>query len=271
MLKFSQIQMNAYEIAHQLSKLTTNRQRKQFINKMVNNLASITGRTVEKQEIAIDERFGNTNFLLHSNDPNPLIISAHYDAFLIGRETTTPGANDNGSGIGALFEAATKLFHLPVDFVFFGGEEIGCKGAKEYLKQNTKSIRGIVNLDTCGSGGNLGLLIPEIVHVNYPGLKKTDDALNQIFIQSALDIGLPIHRDDVLATGDHGPFLEAGIPATTLQGEDLDFFGIVAGEYVPEKMIMHTPEDTIDWVDEEFLSKVVKVLVNGVERLNLDR
>ena len=72
-----------------------------------------------------------------------------------------------------------------------------------------------------------------------------------------------------MATGDHGPFLEAGIPATTLQGEDLDFFGIVDGEYVPEKMIMHTPEDTIDWIDEEFLSKVVKVLIVGVESLNL--
>ena len=262
--------MNAYEIAHQLSKLTTNQQRKQFINQMVDKLASITGRTVVKQEIAIDERFGNTNFLLPSDAQNPLIISAHYDAFLVGGETTTPGANDNGSGIGALCEVASKLFHLPVDFVFFGGEEIGCKGAKEYLKLNTKVIRGIVNLDTCGSGGDLGLLIPEIVHVNYHELMKTDDALNQTFIQSAIDIGLPIHRDDVLATGDHGPFLEAGIPATTLQGEDLDFFGIVDGDYVPEKMIMHTPEDTIDWVDEEFLSKVVKVLINGVESLNLD-
>ena len=261
--------MNAYEIAHQLSKLTTNQQRKQFINKMVDKLASITGRTVVKQEIAIDERFGNTNFLLPSDAQNPLIISAHYDAFLVGGETTTPGANDNGSGIGALCEVASKLFHLPVDFVFFGGEEIGCKGAKEYLKLNTKVIRGIVNLDTCGSGGDLGLLIPEIVHVNYHELMKTDDALNQTFIQSAIDIGLPIHRDDVLATGDHGPFLEAGIPATTLQGEDLDFFGIVDGDYVPEKMIMHTPEDTIDWVDEEFLSKVVKVLIVGVESLNL--
>jgi hypothetical protein len=261
--------MNAYEIAHQLSKLTTNQQRKQFINKMVDKLASITGRTVVKQEIAIDERFGNTNFLLPSNDQNPLIISAHYDAFLVGGETTTPGANDNGSGIGALCEAASKLFHLPVDFVFFGGEEIGCKGAKEYLKLNTKTIRGIVNLDTCGSGGDLGLLIPKIVHVNYHELKKTDDALNQTFIKSAIEIGLPIHRDDVLATGDHGPFLEAGIPATTLQGEDLDFFGIVDGEYVPEKMIMHTPEDTIDWIDEEFLSKVVEVLIVGVESLNL--
>lgn len=262
--------MNAYEIAHQLSKLTTNQQRKQFINKMVDKLASITGRTVVKQEIAINERFGNTNFLLPSNAQNPLIISAHYDAFLIEEEETTPGANDNGSGIGALCEVASKLFHLPVDFVFFGGEEIGCKGAKEYLKLNTKVIRGIVNLDTCGSGGDLGLLIPEIVHVNYHELMKTDDALNQTFIQSAIEIGLPIHRDDVLATGDHGPFLEAGIPATTLQGEDLDFFGIVDGEYVPEKMIMHTPEDTIEWVDEEFLSKVVKVLINGVESLNLD-
>jgi hypothetical protein len=259
--------MNAYEIAHQLSQLTTNQHRKQFMDKTVDELATITGRAVEKQEIAIDERFGNTNFLLLSNDPEPLIISAHYDAFLIGRETTTPGANDNGSGIGALCEVASKLFHLPVDFVFFGGEEIGCKGAKEYLKQNTKNIRGIVNLDTCGSGGNLGLLVPETVHVNHSDLKKTDDALNQAFIQSAIEIGLPIHRDDVLATGDHGPFLEAGIPATTLQGEDLDFYGIVDGEYVPEKMIMHTPEDTIDWVDEEFLSKVVRVLINGVESL----
>jgi hypothetical protein len=262
--------MNAYEIAHQLSKLTTNRQRKQFINDMADNLASITGRTIEKQEIAIDERFGNMNFLLLSNDPNPLIISAHYDAFLISGETTTPGANDNGSGIGALCEAASKLFHLPVDFVFFGGEEIGCKGAKEYLKQNTKPIRGIINLDTCGSGGNLGLLIPEIVYVNYHDLKKTDDALNRTFIKSAIEIGLPIHRDDVLATGDHGPFLEAGIPAITLQGEDLDFFGIVNGEYVTDKMIMHTPKDTIDWVDEEFLSLVVKVLINGVKSLEFD-
>ena len=82
MLWLSQIQMNAYEIAHQLSEQTTNRQRKQFINKMVNNLASITGRTVEKQEIAIDERFGNTNFLLHSNDPSmnmPIIGLLHLD------------------------------------------------------------------------------------------------------------------------------------------------------------------------------------------------
>ena len=114
------------------------------------------------------------------------------------------------------------------------------------------------------------MLIPEIVHVNYHDLKKTDDALNRTFIKSAIEIGLPIHRDDVLATGDHGPFLEAGIPATTLQGEDLDFFGIVNGEYVTEKMIMHTRKDTMDWVDEEFLSQVVKVLINGVKSLALD-
>ena len=50
----------------------------------------------------------------------------------------------------------------------------------------------------------------------------------------------------------------------------MDFFGIVNGEYVTDKMIMHTPKDTIDWVDEEFLSLVVKVLINGVKSLEFD-
>ena len=122
--------MNAYEIAQELSKLTTNRQRKQFISEMADRLASITGRTVEKQEIAIDERFGNMNFLLLSNDPNPLIISAHYDAFLISGETTTPGANDNGSGIGLSSKLHVNCFTSLLILFFLEGKKSGAKALR---------------------------------------------------------------------------------------------------------------------------------------------
>ena len=259
--------MNAYTIAEETSQFTSNLERKEYVRGMVEKLADITGRCVEEQKIPINEKHGDVNFILSSNHPTPLIISAHYDAFIISGNTTTPGANDNGSGVGALFQAACKLFDLPVDFVFFGGEEIGCKGAKEYLSQNKKQIRGVVNLDTCGSGGTLGLLIPTVVQVGFRELMKTDDILNQSFIDSALATGLPIYRDDPLATGDHCPFLKMGIPATTIQGEDWNYFGIVDGKYVTEKMIMHSPLDTIDWVDNEFLNNVVEILVEGIKSL----
>ena len=49
--------------------------------------------------------------------------------------------------------------------------------------------------------------------------------------------------------------------------KDHDFYGIVDGKYVENRMIMHTVQDTIDTVDEAFLENIVNVLVEGSKRL----
>ena len=261
--------MNAYQIAEEISQFQLNVERMEYVRSLIIKLSTITGRPVDEQILPFHEKYGNVNFILPSGDPNPLLITAHYDAFVMHGDTTTPGANDNGSGVGSVFQAACELADLPVDFVFFGGEEIGCRGAKEYLALN-KTIRGVVNLDTCGSGGNLGILIPKVVQVGDGQLMETDDILNQAFINSALSNDFLICLDDPLAIGDHCPFLISGVPATTIQGEDWDYFGIVDGEYDMRKMVMHSPNDTIDWVDEEFLNNVVKVVVEGTRSLLIE-
>lgn len=261
-----QSNMNAYQIAQEISQFQLNVDRKEYVRTLMTELSTITGRPVEEHLLPFHERHGNVNFILTSGDPNPLLITAHYDAYVMHGDTTTPGANDNGSGVGAVFQAASELGDLAVDFVIFGGEEIGCRGSTEYLALN-KSIRGVVNLDTCGSGGNLGILVPRVVQVGDGELMETDAILNQAFINSAESNDFLLCLDDPLAIGDHCPFLRSGIPATTIQGEDWDFFGIVDGEYDKRKMIMHSPNDTIEWVDEAFLNNVVKVLVEGTRSL----
>jgi hypothetical protein len=261
--------MNAYQIAQDISEFQLNVQRMDYVRSLMAELSTITGRHVEEHQLPFHEKYGNVNFILPSGDPNPLLITAHYDAYVMHGDTTTPGANDNGSGVGAVFQAACELSALPVDFVIFGGEEIGCRGAIEYLALN-KSIRGVVNLDTCGSGGNLGILIPKVVQVGDGQLMETDGILNQAFINSASSNDFLMCLDDPLAIGDHCPFLISGVPATTIQGEDWDYFGIVDGVYDKRKMVMHSPNDTIDWVDEPFLNNVVKVVVEGTRSLMIE-
>ena len=260
--------MDAYNIAKELSSYRTNVQRGDFAKDLAQRQAKFLGYEFVTQNIDVDSKYGDMNFILRSNKRSPLLITAHYDAFVIDESSglTVPGANDNGSGLGVILQASKELKKLPVDFALFGAEEVGCIGAKHYISEMKDKPRAVINLDTCGSGGKLGILIPKSVYVGNT-IEPISTELNSHYLATANKLGYQVCEDDPLATGDHCAFMEEGIPATTLQGEDHSFYGIVDGQYVEPMMVMHTEKDTIKTVDKQFLEQIVQVLTEGSKRL----
>ena len=90
-----------------------------------------------------------------SVNPNRIwVIGAHYDSYA---QTNAPGADDNGSGTGAVLEIARILnqydFEDTIEFVLFASEERGLYGSEAYAaaadSANT-NIVGMINLDMIG-------------------------------------------------------------------------------------------------------------------------
>lgn len=88
------------------------------------------------------------------SSPFRILVTAHLDAY-----QSSPGANDNGTGLGALVELARAMrpfadqLEVPITFVAFGAEELGAVGSRAYLDRHAadlKRIAAVVNLDTLG-------------------------------------------------------------------------------------------------------------------------
>lgn len=256
----------AYGIITELSRSKNNFERKTRLARRLKKIAQDSERILINQKIPIDEKFGNYNFILSSKYNSVLLVTAHYDAYLLNekKRDTCPGANDNASGVGIIIESIPHLKELPIDFVFFGAEEKDCAGALEFLKKNRKNILGIINLDCCGSGGEKGILVPEKIKIENK-LLKTDKKLNFLFIEQIKKKKYKYCIDDVFATGDHEKFIERKIPATTIQGEDVKFFGLEDGKYNFNSRIMHTEKDRIELISQKFLIRIKNVLIGGVK------
>lgn len=88
----------------------------------------------------------------HKNKDNDkrIIVTAHYDSVF------TKGAIDNASGVAALLETA-RIFSdletdIPVWFVFFDAEEIGCLGSKAFVETHDLAGSICINVDSIASG-----------------------------------------------------------------------------------------------------------------------
>lgn len=84
-----------------------------------------------------------------------VLLMAHYDSV-----ACSPGATDDGFGTSAVVEAARALAIGPplrrnVIVVLTDGEEAGLLGAEAFSQQHplAKTVRGVVNVDSRGSGG----------------------------------------------------------------------------------------------------------------------
>lgn len=86
-----------------------------------------------------------------------VLITAHMDSTSEQRNTYAPGAEDNGSGVAALMEAARLFrfykFDRTIKIIFFTGEEQGLWGSAAYVSDHPTemdNIVGVVNLDMFG-------------------------------------------------------------------------------------------------------------------------
>jgi Iap family predicted aminopeptidase len=121
-----------------------------------------------------------------------------------------PGANDNGSGIAALIEAAEAIGPdppgAPVRLAFWGAEEVGLAGSRHYVRAlsgaERRRISGYLNFDMVGSPN----AVPE-VYVDG------DPKLNRLLRDAA---GRPLGTVAAGGNSDHAPFQSADVPVSGL-------------------------------------------------------
>jgi len=177
-----------------------------------------------------------------------IILCAHYDT-----TETSPGANDDGSGIATLLTVANILseysFNHTIRFVAFSGEEEGTYGSHFYARDCYKTddnIIAVLNIDTVGyttdvGGRSVYLLKTE----RSQWISSKIQNICQEY-QQYLNIKInPIAN----RRNDHQSFLEYGFDA-------VQFVQLERGDYP-----LHTPNDTLDKINYSYLSKVIKLIL----------
>lgn len=102
---------------------------------------------------------------------------------VLGGKANKNNANDNSSGVAALFKIMKKLPREKREkaaFIFFDNEEKGLKGSKAYAKSHPdiKQKKMIVNLDCVGNGEHIMVSANKRTR-EMPAFTKLDEAMKQ--------------------------------------------------------------------------------------------
>ncbi|MBU0552872.1 M28 family peptidase [Myxococcota bacterium] len=213
-------------------------------------------------------------------DPNKiLIIGAHYDTV-----DTTPGADDNASGVAALLEIA-RLVQAPLDvtvrYVAFVNEEpphfaeetMGSLVHAKACKARGEDVRGMFSLEMLGYYDEMpgGQKYPPPLQMVYPdrgdyiafvGNISSRQLLKEAIKQFRLKADFP--SEMLMGTkhisgvdfSDHRNFWALDYPA--LMVTDTAFF---------RNRHYHRPTDTPDTLDYDRMSRVVLGLAESLEGL----
>ncbi|MDE6967690.1 MAG: M20/M25/M40 family metallo-hydrolase [Clostridia bacterium] len=203
-----------------------------------------------------------------------IIIGAHYDSVSDGY-----GIDDNASGVAAMLESA-KYFskNTPscnIVFVAFGAEEVGMIGSKEYVNAMTEEEKAntklMINIDSIAGGDKL---------YAYTGADEESQAILAGILKYGKDYGLVTQEGKGSKFGygqtgnwsDHKYFKNAGIKFIYFEGTNWDC-DIDEGttQYVDKEgngfEIMHTPQDTLDWIEKNFPGRAKKNVGNCVKSI----
>lgn len=188
--------------------------------------------------------------LIKGKSDGIVVIGAHYDHLgKDGEGNIFYGADDNSSGVAALFEIASAFSKVKdklkrsVLFIAFDGEEWGLQGANAYVNNPAfpyeKTI-ALLNMDTIGRNKPDEIYI--LGSLRSPDLKRLNDRANEMVglklldtIEFAFDYG-----------SDHYPFYEKGIPA-------IDYTSSYHEDF-------HKITDTVEKVNIDKVSKVVELI-----------
>ena len=195
---------------------------------------------------------------LNGTDPNSdaiFIICAHYDT-----TKTSPGANDDGSGVAAMLAIANICsqysFNHTIRFIAFSGEEVGTYGSHAYAKkayEKGENIRAVLNLETFGYTSNGGTELFLLKTERTEWISQFSQEIAEQYYQFCNLTIIPNGNRPC----DHQAFLE---------------FGYDAVQYVQlnrDDYPLHTPEDSLDKINYSYLVNVTKlILAITVELVN---
>jgi hypothetical protein len=124
---------------------------------------------------------------LQGDAPGPVyVLSSHYDdcnGDCTDGTREAPGADDNGSGVAAVLEAARVMaphhFRGTIVFATFDGEELGLWGSQHFadeLKAKGTNVAAVLNNDIIGStAGGDGVHEPHVIRVFSEALPPGTD------------------------------------------------------------------------------------------------
>ncbi len=188
------------------------------------------------------------------NPQDYIVISAHYDHEGIKNNQIYNGADDDASGIAALFAFAEYFEKNPpehsVILAAFDGEELGLAGSKHYVAHPIvpiKSIKLNINMDMISRNDNNKLYAVGTIYT--PILKKVisnhkpKDGIQLLMGHDGGD-GL----QDWTNSSDHAPFHKNNIPFL--------YFG------VEDHKDYHQPTDTFENIHPEFYKIAVQTIIS---------
>ena len=199
-----------------------------------------------------------------------VIVSAHYDSIASGAASggPAPGADDNGSGVAAVLEAARllsgrSLWHT-VRFVTFAGEEQGLHGSRHYAEvaqDAGENIIGVINADMIAYESDDDPRL-EVHAGNLPRSAALADLLDNTIHAYGLELSPQIILAAATRASDHASFWDRGFPAV-LVIEDTELVG-PTDDFNP---YYHSPEDTLDKIDRAYFTQMVQGIIGAVTRL----
>ncbi|TXB68847.1 M28 family peptidase [Phaeodactylibacter luteus] len=215
------------------------------------------------------------------NGHSTVIIDGHYDTV-----SDAPGADDNGSAVAGMLEAARILsayhFRNNLRFIGFDLEEAGLRGSIHYVgnRPEAEDILGVLNMEMIGyfsdapnsqtlpdgfallfpqasaevaAQQNRGNFLTNVAIQSSEPLRQAFDAAAAAYVPELRVISLQAPDGLVppdLARSDHAPFWGAGLPALMLT-DGADF----------RNPHYHEPSDTIGTLNFAFMSNCVKAVV----------
>ena len=229
-----------------------------------------------------------------------VIVGAHIDSRvtdIMDSTSDAPGANDDGSGVALVLEAARILsrqkFRATIVYAIFSGEEQGLFGGTllaETAKQRGWTVSAMLNNDIVGNTmGQNGVRVADRVRVFSEGIRAAEELPAQLArrgnggeddgpsralakavdgvaggIAGGLDVFLDRRPDRFGRGGDHEPFLKLGYPAIR--------FSVGAENWTQQHQDLRTENgtvygDTVDKMDFAYLAKVTAINVAAIRRL----
>jgi len=189
-----------------------------------------------------------------------IVISAHYDHEGIKYGKIYNGADDNASGISALFAFAEYFKKFPpkhsVILAAFDGEELGLKGSEYFVKNSIISSNDIIlnmNMDMISLSDKKELYV-----VGVSENKKLKDLIINSRQSSVIKLVSGHDGEDNLDnwtySSDHANFYKKGIPFL--------YFG------VEDHKDYHEPTDNYENIQPEFYTEAVKTIISVFKKID---
>ena len=161
-----------------------------------------------------------------------VLVGAHLDTWDV-----TPGAQDNGTGVVQVLEAARAIKALPVPprrsirFILWGAEEMDMLGSRAYAAAHESELDDCVAVLNADDGAGE----PKGWQVN--GRQDVAAALETPLGRLLAGLGGSERSLEVTGNSDHAPFWLRGVPALNLWVDTSEYFSV-----------HHLPGDTVDKV-----------------------